>query len=183
MAKRGSVWKHSIVRSAIKKDLVQFAIPGLIVFTAGLVISGRDGYDGLTPVLWELVAHPSSAAALSAWNIAGLAMFVGGLTFALVAVFTLRRFYMSTLVIRKDHELITRGIYRLVRHPIYFGVLVACLGVPVYAPSWFGLATMALLIPIVLNRIRLEERLLVKEFGDAYRAYQKTTSRLIPFIY
>jgi len=42
---------------------------------------------------------------------------------------------------------------------------------------------MSPLIPIFLNRIRMEERLLTEEFGDAYRAYKKATSKLIPFIY
>ncbi len=57
------------------------------------------------------------------------------------------------------------------------------MGVPVYASSLFGLATMSVLIPILLNRIRLEERMLTEEFGNAYRTYQDTTSKLIPFIY
>jgi protein-S-isoprenylcysteine O-methyltransferase Ste14 len=42
---------------------------------------------------------------------------------------------------------------------------------------------MSALIPIILNRIRMEERLLTEEFGDAYRAYVEATSKLIPFIY
>ena len=54
---------------------------------------------------------------------------------------------------------------------------------PVYASSLFGLLTMLVLIPILLNRIRMEERLLTEEFGDAYRTYKETTSKLIPFIY
>lgn len=171
------------VRNAIKADLLQFGIPFLAVFVAALVVSGRDGYHGLTPVLWELVTRPASASELSAPNLAGLGVFVVGLTTAIVAVATLRRFYFSTLVIQEGHRVIRHGLYRCVRHPIYFGVLVAVMGVPVYASSAWGGATMALLIPVFLNRIRLEERLLIEEFGDEYRSYQKTTSKLVPFIY
>jgi protein-S-isoprenylcysteine O-methyltransferase Ste14 len=42
---------------------------------------------------------------------------------------------------------------------------------------------MSVLIPIVLNRIRMEERMLIEEFGDAYQAYRKATRKLIPFLY
>jgi protein-S-isoprenylcysteine O-methyltransferase Ste14 len=57
------------------------------------------------------------------------------------------------------------------------------IGVPVFASSLYGLLTMSALIPVFLNRIRMEERLLTDEFGDAYRTYKEATSKLIPFIY
>ncbi len=56
-------------------------------------------------------------------------------------------------------------------------------GVLVYASSLYGFLTMSVLIPITINRIRMEEKILTEEFGDAYRAYKKATSKLIPFIY
>lgn len=60
---------------------------------------------------------------------------------------------------------------------------MVCIGVPVYAASLLGLLMMLALIPLVLNRIRMEEKMLVGEYGDAYRAYRGTTKKLIPFIY
>ena len=171
------------MRNAIKKDILYFGLPALTVFTLGLIVSGRDGYDGLVRAIGELVKDPQNLRLLSIWNIAGLTLFVIGLTIALVAVFTLRRFYSSTLVTKEDHQLITHGIYRFMRHPIYFGVLIAIMGVPVYAPSLYGFLVLLLLIPIFINRIRMEEELLTEEFGDAYRTYREVTSKLIPFIY
>jgi protein-S-isoprenylcysteine O-methyltransferase Ste14 len=56
-------------------------------------------------------------------------------------------------------------------------------GLPVYAASLYGFLTMLVLIPIFLNRIRLEEKLLTEEFQDEYQKYKKTTKKLIPFIY
>ena len=183
MENRGSHSKYRIVRSAIKKDILYFGIPALTVFFLGLIVSSMDGYDGLIRSIWKLIMNPQNLRLLSIWNIAGLTLFVVGLTIALVAVFTLRMFYASTLVIRQEHKLITHGIYRFTRHPIYFGVLIAIMGVPVYAPSLYGFLILSLLVPIFLNRIRMEEELLFEEFGDAYLAYRKTTSKLIPFIY
>lgn len=183
MTKHGFLKKHRIVRNAIREDLLFFAIPALLVFTAGLVVSARDGYDGLTGALWNLVRQPRSIYLLSVPNIVGLVLFVVGLTFAIIAVGTLGRFYSSTLVTIQDHQLITHGVYRFTRHPIYLGVIIMCFGVPMYASSLYGFLTMSALIPILLNRIRMEERMLTEEFGDAYRTYAETTSRLIPFIY
>ena len=183
MAKRGFLARHGIVRSAIKKDILIFGFPALTVLFLGLIVSGRDGYNGLVETIWELVKDPQKLRLLSIWNIAGLTLFVVGLTIALVAVFTLRRFYSSSLTIREDHQLITHGIYRFTRHPIYFGVLIAIMGAPVYAPSLHGFLVLSLLIPICLYRIRMEEEMLIEEFGDAYRTYKETTRKLIPFIY
>ena len=135
------------------------------------------------PVFIDGVKDPQNLRLLSIWNIAGLTLFVVGLTIAFVAVFTLRRFYLSTPVTVEDHRLITHGIYRFARHPIYFGVLIAIMGVPVYAPSLYGFLVLILLIPIFLNRIRMEEEMLTEEFGDAHRMYMETTRKLIPFIY
>ncbi len=171
------------MRKTIKKDLTLFAIPALVVFVLGLIASGRDGYDGLVGTLWEIVLSPERRNQLSTWNIAGLSLFIAGLSIAILAAYTLQRFYSSTLVTRENHQLITHGPYRLVRHPIYFGVLIAILGVPVYAPSLFGFLILLLLIPIFLFRIKMEEEMLTEFFGDEYRAYRTTTKKLIPFLF
>lgn len=183
MPKRSFLEREDIVRNAIKKDVLYFAIPALLVFTAGLVVSALDGFDGLVVKAWELGRQPENLYTLSTLNILGLALFVVGMTIAFVAVFTLRRSYSGTLVIREDHQLITHGIYRYTRHPVYLGVIMAILGLPIFASSLYGLLIMLVLIPIVLYRIGMEERLLTEEFGDAYRDYQETTSKLVPFIY
>ncbi len=168
----GYLTKRGIVRNAIREDVLYFAIPALLVFTAGLVVSARD-----------LVRQQGSLYILSVQSVVGLALIAIGLTNNIVAQVTLWRFYSSTLVIKEDHQLITHGVYRFTRHPIYLGVIIVCIGVPVYTSSLYGLLTMSALIPIILNRIRMEERLLSEEFGDAHRTYKETTSKLIPFIY
>ena len=84
---------------------------------------------------------------------------------------------------RKDHRLITHGIYRFTRNPIYLGALIVFVGLPVYAASLYGLLTGLVLIPIFLLRIHLEEQLLAEAFRDAYQEYKETTKKLIPFIY
>jgi protein-S-isoprenylcysteine O-methyltransferase Ste14 len=183
MAKRGFLKNHGIVRNAIREDVLYFAIPALLVFTAGLAVSAWDGYDGLVGKIGELGRQPGSLDLLSVQNILGLALYVVGLTTAIVAQITLFRNYSGALIIREDHQLITHGIYRFTRHPVYLGVITAIIGIPVFISSLYGLLIILALIPIFLNRIRMEERLLTEEFGDAYRTYKETTSKLVPFIY
>ena len=170
-------------RNAIKKDLLFFAPPALIIFTAGLIFSARDGWEGLPTTLRKLIEQPERLFSLPAQNIAGLALILSGFTIILVAHFTLGRAYSSTLVIRKDHQLVTHGIYRFARHPIYLGAIMICMGVPVHASSLRGLLTMLALIPVLLIRIRIEERLLSEAFGDAHQIYMDSTRKLIPFIF
>ncbi len=95
----------------------------------------------------------------------------------------LRMSHISTLAIRENHKLRTNGLYRFVRHPLYFGAILVATGVPVTVASTQGFLAMLLLIPIVLIRIRLEEKMLIEAFGDKYRNYKKTTKKLFPFIY
>ncbi len=172
MAKRGFLARHGIVRNAIREDVLFFLLPAAFVYFAGMVVSA-----------WDLVRQQGSLYILSVQSIVGLALIVIGLTILFVATGTLRRSYSSTLVIREDHQLITHGVYRFTRHPIYLGAIMVCIGVPVYVSSLYGLLIMSVLIALVLNRIRIEERMLTDEFGDAYRTYKEATSKLIPFIY
>ena len=128
---------------------------------------------------WTRLISPASPAQ----NIIGLALILLGYTILFIGHFTLRRFHSSTLVIREDHKLVTHGIYRLVRHPMYLGVLLVAIGMPVFVSSLAGFLIMLILIPILLIRIRIEERLLIDEFGEEYQAYQRSTRKLIPFIF
>ena len=75
------------------------------------------------------------------------------------------------------------GIYGVIRHPSYLGLLVSSLGWGLAFNSWVGVLLAALLVPPLLARIHAEEGLLQSQFGDEYAAYRARTSRLIPGIY
>ena len=171
------------MQKTVKNDILFFGIPAITVFFLGLLLSARDGCDGLLRAIWNLFRQPANLHLSSVWNIAGLTIFIVGLSISLVAVRTLKSFYCSTLIIRGDHQLITHGVYRILRHPIYSGVLIAVMGPPVYAPSLRGFLVMLLLVPISLFRIKMEENMLTKHFGVEYEMYRKTTKKLIPFLY
>ena len=183
MTKNGFLKRHGIVRNAIRKDILYFALPGIIVWGIELLLCARDGLSGFWGTIWGLIKQPQNLFMFPVQSVVGLALFVVGLTIMLVGQTTLWRNYSGTVVIRVDHQLITHGIYRFTRNPMYLGLIMVVTGLPVYAASLYGFLTSLVLIPIILNRIRLEEKLLAEEFQDAYQKYKKTTKKLIPFIY
>ncbi len=95
----------------------------------------------------------------------------------------LGRQYSPEVTIQKDHQLVTGGPYRRIRHPRYLGVLLLALGAGLVFRSWIGLAGCLPLLGILLSRIRDEELLLRQEFGPAWEAYRARSWRLIPYIY
>jgi protein-S-isoprenylcysteine O-methyltransferase Ste14 len=98
-------------------------------------------------------------------------------------VFVLGRRFSGLVAIQAGHELVTDGIYGVIRHPSYLGLLINALGWALAFRSGAGVLLTALLIPPLLARIRAEEALLRAHFGSEYEQYCQRTSRLIPGIY
>ena len=183
MAKNGFLKRNRIVRNAIRKDIFQFALPGMAVLIIELVFCIKDGLSGLWGTIWGLIKQPQTLSMFSEQSIIGLGLFIVGFLIMTVAQITLSRNYSGTVVIREDHQLVRQGIYRFTRNPMYLGLMMVFTGLPVYAASLNGFITSLILIPLILNRIRLEEELLTEEFQEAYQQYKETTKKLIPFIY
>lgn len=113
----------------------------------------------------------------------GAAFLLAGTVLRLAAVRTLGSRHSVWVAVQADHRLVTTGLYRFVRHPSYVGALLAVFGWAVAFRSGSGLLLAMGIVPPILSRIRAEERLLVAEFGDAYRAYQSRTWCLVPLVY
>ena len=183
MAKDGFLKRFGIVRSAIRKDLLYFALPGITAWYLEVRFCARDGLSGFWGTIRGLVKQPQNLFMFPVQSIIGMALIIVGLMIMIVGQATLWRNYSGTVIIRVDHQLITHGIYRFTRNPIYLGAIMVITGLPVYAASLYGFLTSLVLTAIILNRIRLEEQLLTEEFQEAYQKYKRTTKRLIPFIY
>ena len=84
--------------------------------------------------------------------------------------------------LKADHALITSGPYRLVRHPIYSGLLLA-VGGSTLAASWPLVIIPGMLLVVFVRRIHHEEQLLLQHFPERYPAYQRRTWALIPWLY
>lgn len=131
-------------------------------------------------VLIALLAWPFSAPILTWFN---LALFAAGMAVALAAAVTMGTHTISVLPEpRAGGELVTRGIYRIVRHPMYLALLLCALAacLAYRNPAKWGL--LALLAVVLLQKIRREEGLLRQRF-PAYAAYARRTRALLPFIF
>jgi protein-S-isoprenylcysteine O-methyltransferase Ste14 len=115
---------------------------------------------------------------------AGVVLFVAGLILRWWAIITLGRFFTVDVTIEKDHELVERGPFRIVRHPSYTGVLLAFVGFALSLRNWAAL--LVVLLPIgaaFIHRMNVEEDALSGALGPRYANYMKRTKRLVPFIY
>ena len=116
------------------------------------------------------------------WRAAvGLVLFAAGLGSAVWARVHIGRNWGTPMTQKDEPELVTSGPYRLVRHPIYSGILVASLGTAV-ALSWFWLIPLALAATYFIYSATVEERYLAEEFPSSYPAYKRSTRMLVPFI-
>jgi protein-S-isoprenylcysteine O-methyltransferase Ste14 len=113
----------------------------------------------------------------------GLALFVVGSVLRVGAVFVLGRRFSGLVAIQEDHELVTGGLYRVIRHPSYLGLLLGLFGWALVFRSAIGVLVSLLLLPPLVARMNSEEALLESEFGERYSDYRRRTWRLLPFLY
>lgn len=115
--------------------------------------------------------------------VAVLVVLTLGVALRFYAVLVLGRFFTVMVMVGSDQRVVDTGPYRFIRHPSYTGMLLAITGILL---SWGNWAALLGLLPILAGlafRIRVEERALTEQLGDAYRAYAQRTRRLVPFIY
>lgn len=113
----------------------------------------------------------------------GVALFAVGGVLRIWPVFVLGRRFSGLVAIQPGHELVTDGIYRVIRNPSYVGLLVNALGWALAFRSIVGVLLTALILVPLVARIRSEEALLSTRFGTQYDDYRRHTWRLVPGLY
>ncbi|MGO9171414.1 MAG: methyltransferase family protein [Rhodomicrobium sp.] len=113
----------------------------------------------------------------------GVFLFAAGGVLRIWPVFVLGRRFSGLVAIQPEHTLVTTGLYGLIRHPSYLGLLVNALGWSLAFRSGVGVLLTSLLIPPLLARIRSEEALLRSQFGAEYEGYSCRTWRLVPWLF
>jgi protein-S-isoprenylcysteine O-methyltransferase Ste14 len=113
----------------------------------------------------------------------GFVLFAVGGALRVAPVFVLGRRFSGLVAIQPDHQLVTDGLYGLIRNPSYVGLLVNSLGWALAFRAGVGVALTLLMIVPLVARMRSEERLLADRFGSEYEAYRARTWRLIPYLY
>lgn len=148
------------------------------------IVLGVVGFLGLLVVgPWEYthLSGPLPRDGLLAW--VGIALFAVGAFLYAWAMWALHGQFTVRLSVGAGSRLVTSGPYRIVRHPGYFGFVLALPGMALALGSIAILVLTLAFVAWIVVRIRDEETMLIAEFGEAYRAYQRRTKRLIPFLY
>jgi len=113
----------------------------------------------------------------------GVVVYIIGGILRLWPVFVLGRRFSGLVAIQPGHALVTTGVYSVIRHPSYLGLLIGLLGWALAFRSWAGVVLTALTVVPLVARIRAEETLLQSHFGSDYTSYRSRTARLIPGLY
>jgi protein-S-isoprenylcysteine O-methyltransferase Ste14 len=116
-------------------------------------------------------------------NAVAATLLIAGLMIAIIARRTLAKNWSVAVALKQDHELITTGLYRYVRHPIYTGMLLMLLGTTVSLSILGACIGFLIFVLTIWLKLRQEEALLMEHFSQKYLVYKKRTKTLIPFIW
>ena len=168
-----TVTRRSRSRTGTKQDRSTLGVIWLVIMVsvaAGVFVAMN----------WPAAALPHGRM----FALVGVFLFVAGLLLRWWAIITLGRFFTVDVTIEKDHELVERGPFRVVRHPSYTGVLLAFVGFALTLRNWAAL--LIILVPIFaafIRRMNVEEEALSRALGSRYADYMRRTKRLVPFVY
>jgi len=153
-------------QNAAQRVIISIGIIGFLGVMVFSALDHRFGWSSVPPYI----------------SLAGDALVALGLFIDLL-VFRENSYGASNIQTFEGQKVIATGPYALVRHPMYVGVLVMVIGVPLALGSWWGLAVLALTTPVLIWRILDEEQLLKKDL-PGYREYtQKVRYRLVPYLW
>lgn len=107
---------------------------------------------------------------------------VAGLAFAIWARVVIGRNWSGAVTLKEDHQLVERGPYRLVRHPIYTGILSMCVATAIVLGHLAGSIGVAIVFVSFWIKLIREEKVMLNRFPDKYAAYRQRVKRLIPFV-
>lgn len=140
---------------------------GIVILAVLLVRFGVFGGHGLNTDPWR--------------GGLGVVLFLAGLGFAVWARVHIGRNWGTPMTQKQDPELVTSGPYRLIRHPIYSGILAAGIGSAV-ALGWMLLIAVVLAGVYFVYSAIVEERYMCEQFPDDYPLYRASTKMLVPFV-
>ncbi len=114
----------------------------------------------------------------------GAFLFIGAAGLLWITHQSMGRNWTPTLGFRSEHVLITEGIFKFIRHPMYAAHLLWALAQPLLLHNWIaGLSFLVVSIPLYILRIPYEEKMMLDKFGVEYSEYMKRTGRFFPKLF
>ena len=111
----------------------------------------------------------------------GLLVLAGALVVFWRSHIDLGQNWSPTLQIREGHSLMTNGLYRYIRHPMYASQWLWVIAQALLLQNWIaGVGGLVLFLPMYFLRVPQEEQMMLNEFGETYRAYMQRTGRVLP---
>lgn len=162
--------KRTIRTQTSRSRLIQ---SGLIILSF-LLLTQRVSDRG--PLSARFISNSAPAAFL------GLALTLCGAALAIWARLTLGRNWSGIVTIKENHELVRRGPYAIVRHPIYTGALLALAGTAIALGEIRALIAFGLAFAALWLKMKTEEAFMRQQFGGQYAEYKRRVKRLIPFV-
>jgi protein-S-isoprenylcysteine O-methyltransferase Ste14 len=145
-----------------------------LTFVGVALLFGPGRFGWRTPWLWQTPL-------LVQWALVGVV--AGGFAFCWWARLHLGAMWSGWVTRKEGHRIVDTGPYRLVRHPIYTGIIIAAAATAAQAPSTWSIAGLAFVTVGCWIKARLEERFLRAELGaEKYDAYARRTGMLAPFV-
>jgi protein-S-isoprenylcysteine O-methyltransferase Ste14 len=150
----------------------------------GLLVLAWVGF--FVPLIWVV----SPAFSFADYPL-GTGPFIGGVMCLAIGLWLFYRSHADlgtnwsiTLEVRDQHRLITRGVYRHIRHPMYSALVLYSIGQALVTPNWVaGPANVIVFAILLALRVRAEERMMGETFGDEYAVYSARTKRLVPGVW
>jgi protein-S-isoprenylcysteine O-methyltransferase Ste14 len=167
------VWAFRVKRTKAWQPLSERLIYLLFIGVAAVLLNGRVG----TTLMTQRVLPQGIPI-----RILADVLVVLGLLIAIWARVTLAGNWSAQVTLKENHELIQRGPYRFVRHPIYSGLLLMILGTAVIAGQLGGFVALAICGIGLWVKLRQEEKLLTQHL-PGYAEYKSRTRALIPYLF
>jgi len=150
----------------------------------GLLVLAWVGF--IVPLIWVVSPAFSFAEYVlrSGPLVGGVACLIIGLWLFYRSHADLGTNWSLSLEVREQHQLITQGVYRRIRHPMYTALLLYSIGQALVIPNWVaGPANLIAFTILLTLRLGAEERMMREGFGNEYAAYSARTKRLIPGVW
>jgi protein-S-isoprenylcysteine O-methyltransferase Ste14 len=139
----------------------------------------------IIPGIYVLTRFPAALdhPLIPAIAILGIVTLCGALLLFYRSHADLGRNWSISLELRSEHRLVSSGIYRFIRHPMYSSFFLMAIAQLMLLPNWFAGATGLVGVAMLYGfRVRQEERMMMERFGAYYRDYMARTARLIPWL-
>jgi len=168
----GLITKKAKAQETFPKRFIYYWLPLIVAF----YLLGPGDWFGKSWLREKFVEHTNLVGTI------GLLFCIAGAVIAIWSRYLLGRNWSLSVQRKSEHELIQKGIYKTIRHPIYFGLLLFIIGNGIIVGDYRAIIAVIVVFISLWFKLIKEERLLIEIFGDQYLNYKLKTKALIPFV-